>query len=998
MPKLLLLLGLIWSVQLQATNATFPLTEQEQTWLKAHPAIKLEIRPDNAPLEFIDEQGRYSGIVADYIALIENKLGIRMEPAGERGTEGRPDKIPQQSPDLITIASTTPLRKKELNFTAPYLDIPIVIITRDDAPFAASLDALQGSHIAVVAGSVSHNFLTGNHPELELKTYPTFHHALKALHNSNVAAFVGNIASTTHVINQLNLNHLRIAAHTRYVLELKMGVRNDRPELFTLLNRAINSVSQEEKNSIQRKWITLHHEHGINPVAIVLPVVGIILFAGIIIAVMNGINSKLRREIEERKQAEKRLRHSEQALRNSQTITHIGNYQWTVANNQTVWSDELYRIVGRAPEEFTPDYDSYLSCIHPDDRDNFRTLTTRAMENTEPYSGEYRIQRPDGSVRHVNEKGRVYLDKSGKVAKLVGVIHDITESKLRDLELEEKQQSLQIILDNAPIGIWLQDCHGKLRFVNRAFCEAIGISEQQFLSVNHYSEIYPEEISARCMKSDQEAFENSGPQTSYEQLVFVDGKPHDLEILKVRLNNESGEACGLIGLSLDVTERKLAEEKLRKQAFCDELTGLPNRNYLMAQLEKSLALSRRHNHHCALIFFDLDNFKIINDTLGHHTGDQLLTEVGKRLSSIVRQEDTAARLGGDEFVIITTNLGSDPNQVAEQARHIAEKAQKTLSQPIQINEHLHHLTMSIGISLFPLADENSHDVLKFADTAMYRAKESGRDAIRFFQPSMQQAAEERFSMQGMMRQALANEEFELHYQPQYDGKGRIVGAESLLRWKQPKLGMISPARFIPLAEESGMITNIGIWVLREACEQLKRWQNAGLTIETLAINVSPRQFHQVDFVNQVRSIIRESDADPKHLELELTEGILVKNINEVSSKIEQLRAEGIRFAIDDFGTGYSSLRYLQQLPLDRLKIDQSFVRNIHANEANAHIVETIISMAHHLEMDLIAEGVEEKEELKFLHIRGVDKYQGYYFSKPLPAAEFSEKLQQHSSN
>jgi diguanylate cyclase (GGDEF)-like protein len=446
------------------------------------------------------------------------------------------------------------------------------------------------------------------------------------------------------------------------------------------------------------------------------------------------------------------------------------------------------------------------------------------------------------------------------------------------------------------------------------------------------------------------------------------------------------------GVLHDITERRQSEEKLRRQAYSDELTNLPNRNYFMEQLAKTLAQSRRHDYFSALLFFDLDNFKIINDTLGHHTGDKLLADVGMRLRKVIRKEDTAARLGGDEFVIIVTNLGSEPQHAADQARLIAEKVHNALAMPFNMAGHEHHLTMSTGINLFPFDSEDINDILKFADTAMYRAKESGRNAICFFQPGMQQAAEERFALQGRMRQALSNDEFELFYQPQFNSNGEIIGAESLLRWQQPELGMVSPARFIPLAEESGMILDIGIWVLREACHQIIVWQQQGIDIETLAVNVSPRQFHQPDFVAQIEAIIRESGINPHRLELELTEGVLVENIYDVTQKMEQLQQMGIRFAIDDFGTGYSSLRYLKQLPLDRLKIDQSFVRDIHLTEANALIVETIISMAHHLELELIAEGVETLEELKFLKLRGCHKFQGYYFSRPLPAPQLTAKL------
>jgi diguanylate cyclase (GGDEF)-like protein/PAS domain S-box-containing protein len=874
---LLLLLALVCSLQTPAalSSQQEPLTGEELAWLEAHPTIRLGIDPDWAPFEYYDEQQIYRGIAADYIALLSHKLGVTMEPVHGLSWSEVLEAAANQRLDVLPAAMATAPREKYLHFTSPYLDFPMVIITRADAPFVAGLDALEDNRVAVVKGYVSHDLLVANHPRLTLTPFTTIRDSLSALSTGEVDAFVGNLASASHAINQLGLTNLKVAAHTPYSFKLGMGVRNDWPQLATILEKSLRNLTAEEVHGIQQKWVHLQVAQGLNLLE-VMTVAGPLLAAALLIfLVMIRSNRTLRREIKERQQVENNLLLSEKALLDSQSLTHIGNYVWDIKNNETTWSQELYCIVGWGPENFKPSYENYLNCIHPDDREDFTALTATVLNSTEPYSNEYRITRPNGEVRYVFEKGHVYRDEAGNPTRLVGVIHDITE-------------------------------------------------------------------------------------------------------------------------------RKLTEIKLRKQAFFDELTDLPNRNYFMEQLGKSLAQARRHNHLCALLFFDLDNFKIINDTLGHHTGDKLLAEIGKRIIHGIRQEDTAARLGGDEFVIIATHLGRNHERAAEQARLIAEEIHDLLSVPFSIEGHEHHITLSTGISLFPVAHEDINDILKFADTAMYRAKESGRNAIRFFQPSIQQAAEERFELHNKLRQALQGDEFELHYQPQYNSECRIIGAESLLRWHQPELGMVSPARFIPLAEESGLILDIGIWVLQEACRQLTRWDDQGIDIETLAVNVSPRQFHQPDFAAQVQTIIRDSGIDATRLELELTEGVLVENIDDIINKMGQLKQMGIRFAVDDFGTGYSSLRYLQQLPLDRLKIDQSFVRDIQHTGANTLIVETIISMANHLGLELIAEGVETIDELKFLKLSGCNNYQGFYFSKPLPAQQLTERLlarnQQDSEN
>jgi diguanylate cyclase (GGDEF)-like protein/PAS domain S-box-containing protein len=718
---------------------------------------------------------------------------------------------------------------------------------------------------------------------------------------------------------------------------------------------------------------------------------------GAVLLLLGGLlvwNRRLLRESRERKHLEQQLRDTEEALTETRRLAHIGWWQWDLESNRISWSDELYSIIGLSPETFTPTPDNFMTVVHEDDRAALRVKLDEVLEGkSDHYLTEFRIVRPDGEIRFINAFGKLYQGTKQPGRHFGGVLHDITEQKRAELALREKQHTLQTLLDNAPIGIWLQNAEGRLLFVNHAYCSSIGISEERFLSVPHYAELYEKETAGRCMLTDAEAMASTTPCTSYETVRFVDGRMHDLEIIKARLTDENGAVSGLIGLSMDITEKKQAEARLRHQAYFDDLTGLPNRTYLMEQLGKSLAQARRHDYFNALLFFDLDNFKIINDTLGHHTGDILLKEIGERLRQIVRTEDTPARLGGDEFVVIVSELGSDLDMAVSHSHQIAEKMRESLSRPFLLGEHEHHLTVSIGISMYPMeTGEDANDILKHADAAMYRAKETGRNTISFFLPSMQKAAEERLKLQNLLRHAISQEQMHLVFQPQYDRHGIIRGAETLLRWDHPQLGSVSPTRFIPVAEESGQILDIGIWVLREACRRLRQWQSKGLPIETLSINVSPRQFHQDNFVEQVRTIVSKTGADPALLEFELTEGILIENAENVSRKMRELKALGFRFAIDDFGTGYSSLAYLKRLPLDRLKIDQSFVRDVLTDTSDALIVETIIAMASHLKLEVIAEGVENEQELDFLREKGCYHYQGNYLSLPLGTAEFEALL------
>ncbi len=446
----------------------------------------------------------------------------------------------------------------------------------------------------------------------------------------------------------------------------------------------------------------------------------------------------------------------------------------------------------------------------------------------------------------------------------------------------------------------------------------------------------------------------------------------------------------VVGVCKDISQRKITEENLKYLAHHDGLTGLANRNYFVDQLRKTFALARRQHNHGALLFFDCDHFKAINDSLGHQVGDKILKLIGERLTSNIRVEDEAARLGGDEFVVMLVNLGRDQRIAAERAQSIAEKLKDLLLIPYELDGDFHHLTPSIGVSLFPQEGQTADDAMKHADTAMYRAKDAGRNTVRFFMPSMQEEVEQRLRTQTELRRAIINDELELHYQPQISATEGVTGVEALIRWNHPERGMVFPGDFIEIAEESGLIIPMGEWVLKNGLEQLKRWQAEGLELGVLAINVSPKQFHQGGFVEYVKGLLNHMQMSGDALELELTENVLLNQTAETVSKMEALKEVGVLFSIDDFGTGYSSMAYLKQLPLDRLKIDKSFVSDITTDINDAHIVKTIIGMAHNLGLELIAEGVETREEMDFLLENGCYNYQGYYFSRPIATQKIVE--------
>ena len=458
------------------------------------------------------------------------------------------------------------------------------------------------------------------------------------------------------------------------------------------------------------------------------------------------------------------------------------------------------------------------------------------------------------------------------------------------------------------------------------------------------------------------------------------------------VTNTDGDVTHYIGAQHDITERKLAEEKIHKLAFFDHLTGLPNRTLLLDRLKQAMTSNARNGLYGALILIDLDNFKMLNDTLGHDMGDVLLKQVAQRLTNCVRAEDTTARLGGDEFLVVLTNLGANESESARRVDLVGEKIIADLNRNYNLNEIVYHCSPSIGVTLFQGQQTEMDALLKQADIAMYRAKEAGRNQIRFFDPDMETSVMKRLALETELRRAIQEKEFVLYYQAQIAGD-QLAGAEVLIRWQHPQRGLVTPFEFIQIAEETGLILPIGQWVLETACEQLATW-GALPAMEhlTIAVNVSANQFRQADFVDQVLVALSRAGANPKRLKLELTESLLVSNVNDVIEKMFLLKAKGVGFSLDDFGTGYSSLSYLKRMPFDHLKIDQSFVRDVLSDPNDASIAKTIIALAQNLGIGVIAEGVEIALQRDFLANAGCHAYQGYFFGRPLPLDDFERSI------
>ncbi|PWB47720.1 MAG: hypothetical protein C3F18_11970 [Nitrosomonadales bacterium] len=573
------------------------------------------------------------------------------------------------------------------------------------------------------------------------------------------------------------------------------------------------------------------------------------------------------------------------------------------------------------------------------------------------------------------------------------------EEKLRhQVLIERSERQTRLLLKSAAEAIYGVDMAGSITFANPACLHMLGYESEDELIGRHAHELfhhsyadgspYPVE---KC-RAYEAYLSNQVIHVDNEVFWRKDGSAFPVEYWSHPIRHE-GQVEGSVVTFMDITERKRYESQLERQANYDELTGLANRNLFQDRLNQALIYSRRHGGGLAVLFIDLDNFKTINDSLGHDAGDALLAQVASRLAGNVREGDTVARHGGDEFVLLLAEIRAE-----DDVSMIAQKLLKALSAPFHVGGRELHITCSVGIASYPKDGKDRQTLLKNADAAMYRAKEIGRNNVQFYAEEMNVKAMERLMLENSLHHALERNEFLLHYQPQVDLRsGEITGMEALVRWQHPELGVVSPARFIPVAEDSGMIIPLGEWVLRTACAQNRAWQCAGLKPIGVAVNLSARQFRQPNLVEMVAGILRESGLDPAHLELEVTESLVMQNVEEAISTLGRLKAMGIKLSIDDFGTGYSSLNYLKRFPIHTLKIDQSFVRDITTDPSDAAIAKTIISMAHELGLTVIAEGVETEEQKSFLRLRHCDEMQGYFFSRPVPAQEFETLLRERRS-
>lgn len=682
-----------------------------------------------------------------------------------------------------------------------------------------------------------------------------------------------------------------------------------------------------------------------------------------------------------------RLRQNQEQLREAQRLARVGSWELDLVSGKLLWSDELFHIFEQDPAIAVASYELFLQIVHPDDRLRVDKAYRDSIANRTPYEIEHRLVMADGRIKVILECGETYYGEDGSALRSIGTAQDISSIR----QMESQMQLLGVAFKHSGEAILISDQANNIVTVNPAFTVLTGYEEAEAIGKN------PRFLSAgRNTPEDYEAMWQSIRSKGFWQGEIWDRRkdgaiyPKWMSISVIR--SDEGEIRYHIAHFTDISAERAAEEKLHHIAHHDSLTGLPNRFSLSGRIHQALALARRDGGRVALLFIDLDRFKVVNDTLGHHVGDQLLIEVARRLQESVRDSDVVARLGGDEFVIMLTGI-----EHSTSVAMVAEKIVLTVGSPYVIEEHDLYTSPSIGIAIFPTDGGNGDTLMKNADAAMYHAKSAGRNNFQFFDAKMNEAAVERLNMEHSLRQALAREEFCLHFQPILDvASGKVVEVEALIRWMHPQQGMIPPGKFIGIAEETGLIQPLGEWVFWAACRQLADFNAAGVVDVKMGINISAMQMRNGNLPILARGAIEAMGIKPQDLIFEITESVAMHRPDETVALLDLLHDMGIGLAIDDFGTGYSSLSYLKMFPIDHLKLDRSFVEEIGQDGDSSAICDATIGLAHNLGLKLVAEGVETEAQFAYLRQRGCDLVQGYLFSRPVPAMDVISFIRQRN--
>jgi diguanylate cyclase (GGDEF)-like protein/PAS domain S-box-containing protein len=699
-------------------------------------------------------------------------------------------------------------------------------------------------------------------------------------------------------------------------------------------------------------------------------------------------------DITERKRMEQALIQSEEKYRSILENIQEGYFEVDLVGNFTFLNDSVCRVLGYSREELIGMNNRQYTTDNETAKKVFQAFSLVYTTGMPLKEFGWNITTKDGKKKYIEGSIDLLKDTSGKITGFRGISHDMTERYQAEKALRQSEEKYRSILENIQEGYFEVDLTGNFTFYNDSLCRITACSREELLGAS-YKKFSDEENSKKVFQAFNRIYKTGDPSEGFDWLIIrKDGSKRYIEASISLKKDSSNKPNGFKGVIRDITERKLIEQELNHLATHDALTSLPNRLMFSQLLNHAIQSAQRNKKQLAVLFIDLDRFKIINDSLGHEAGDLMLQEISNRFKQLLRSSDIVGRLGGDEFIILI----EDVNELGQVAT-LAHKILTTTIKPAAIMGEECRITASIGISIYPTDGQDEQSLMKNADIAMYFAKEEGKNNYQFYSENIQSIANERLSIETNLRRALERNELYLDYQAKLDFKtGMITGVEALLRWNNPYLGSVTPTQLIPVAEETGMIVPIGRWVLKTACAQNVAWQRQGLPAICMAVNLSLRQLTDENLLNDIKAILKETGMAPHLLELEITESMVMHNPKRLIAVLNKIKDLGIRLAIDDFGTGYSSLAQIKNFPVNTLKVDRSFIRNIPHNSENKAITEAVIIMGKNLRLTVVAEGVETQEEENFLRQQVCDEMQGFHFSKPITPDQFADLLRSNHSN
>ena len=951
------------------------LSPAQVLWLEQHPTLRLGIDRNFSPYESINDGGTYTGIAADYLKLLEARLGVTFIPVTNKESWGEVLKAAKSGEfDLMSCLVKTDERNEYLEFTEPYLTSSAVIISEQSHGYVGHLDKLKGMNIAIHKGHFTNELLRRDYPEINIINTSTIQQALHMVADGEADAFVGDATAASFVMKQEGILNLSFSGHTDYQSEFRMGVYRGNPELSAILSTALSSITEAERNEIYDHWSGLVVRQGVPLEKIVYS-----LIAALILFILFAYwNYKLR-------QSKEAHRLSEQRFKN--LVDTTGGIVWEVdieSDRFSYISKNAERILGYSIQAWKQQ-NFWSEHIHPEDRQQAISYCQDKTNLLEDFEFEYRFLTLDGATIWIKDLVSV-VTKEEKPFLLRGLMLDVTEQKKAEQRIRESEYRFRELIESLPaIAVQGYDENLNVIYWNDASTALYGFNREEAIGKPLYDLIIPSPMRDEVCNKHRNWIENDEVVPASElDLLHKDGSTVPVYSSHVLLNTQTNNK-EMYCIDISLAEQKKAHAELTHLAHFDPLTELPNRRTCNDRLTQMIKRSNHDGRQVAVMMIDLDHFKDVNDSLGHDYGDLLLKEASIRLNSCIRESDTVARLGGDEFLVILESI-SEISAIERIAHDFLQK----MAEPFKLSEHRAYLSASIGITFYPNDANTKESLLKNADQAMYAAKEKGRNRFHYFTPEMESFAKQRRKLLNELRDSIQQQQLEVYYQPIVDLKNReVIKAEALLRWNHPE-GQILPANFIPLAEESGLIIDIGNWVLSEVSKQALAWKYKFDTDIQISVNTSPVQYQDErfctsDWFNQIIT------ANPKQLCIEITESLLLELGETTLDKLLMLRDKGVEVSLDDFGTGYSSLSYLKQFDIDYLKIDQSFVCNLELNNPDYVLCKAIIGMAHTLGIKVIAEGIETEQQRQLLQNLNCDFGQGYLFSRPIPAQELEEK-------